>query len=100
MAPQIPGDEVHTEVLIIGAGPTGLMAAIALSRYGVEYRIIDKKPCRTKAGHASGSLPLSRPSVQYAINTNSLRRLATSDSGDRQNFRSSRRTKHERKPHE
>jgi len=32
-----------TKVLIIGAGPTGLMAACQLSRQGIDCIIIDKK---------------------------------------------------------
>ena len=62
MSPRIPGVEVHTYVLIVGAGPTGLMAAVTLARYGVQCRIIDRNSGQTKAGHASGSLPLSRQS--------------------------------------
>ena len=31
-----------TDVLIVGAGPTGLTAANILSRHGVEFRIVDK----------------------------------------------------------
>ncbi|KAL1759800.1 FAD binding domain-containing protein [Schizophyllum commune] len=38
-----PIKESHTDVLIIGAGPTGLMAATALKRAGVDVRIVDKK---------------------------------------------------------
>ena len=32
-----------TDVLIVGAGPTGLTMANLLARYGVVFRIIDKK---------------------------------------------------------
>ena len=32
-----------TDVLIIGAGPSGLMAATALKRAGVDVRIVDKR---------------------------------------------------------
>lgn len=60
MSPRIPGAEVLTDVLIIGAGPTGLMAAVTLAQYSVQFRVIDRKPDRTKAGHASGSLLLAR----------------------------------------
>ena len=32
----------HIEVLIVGAGPTGLVLALVLTRLGVRVRIIDK----------------------------------------------------------
>jgi 2-polyprenyl-6-methoxyphenol hydroxylase-like FAD-dependent oxidoreductase len=41
-----------TKVLIIGAGPTGLMAACQLSRQGIDYIIIDKKEGPTKESRA------------------------------------------------
>ena len=44
------------DVLIVGAGPAGLMAATTLARYGVSFRIIDKRPQRVLLGHASGTL--------------------------------------------
>ncbi len=31
-------------VLIVGGGPTGLTAAIELSRLGVDVRIVDRSP--------------------------------------------------------
>src|SRR3990167_7635140 len=39
-------------VLIVGAGPTGLMMACELARHGVSFRIIDKKPERTLTSNA------------------------------------------------
>jgi len=41
-----------TKVLIIGAGPTGLMAACQLSRQGIDYIIVDKKEGPTKESRA------------------------------------------------
>jgi 2-polyprenyl-6-methoxyphenol hydroxylase-like FAD-dependent oxidoreductase len=41
-----------TDVLITGAGPVGLAAAIELSRFGLTVRIIDKAPERTDKSKA------------------------------------------------
>ncbi len=40
-------------VLIVGAGPTGLMMAMILARNGISFRIIDKKPMRTQTTNAA-----------------------------------------------
>src|SRR6202023_3196340 len=37
-----PADPNHTDVLIVGAGPTGLTLACDLARRGVPFRIVDK----------------------------------------------------------
>jgi len=37
------GSNLKCEVLIIGAGPTGLMAANQLARFGVDFIIVDSK---------------------------------------------------------
>ncbi|KAH8801442.1 FAD binding domain protein [Xylogone sp. PMI_703] len=42
------------EVLIIGAGPAGLMLATWLGRYGVITRIVDKRQAGNYRGHADG----------------------------------------------
>lgn len=44
----------HTPVLIVGAGPAGLMMACELARFGVSFRIIDKNPERTLTSNAAG----------------------------------------------
>jgi phenol 2-monooxygenase len=44
----------HTDLLIIGAGPAGLMAAAWASQYGVTTRFIDDKPGKVETGHADG----------------------------------------------
>lgn len=41
-----------TEVLIVGAGPTGLMAAVALARRGVPAVIVDRKTGPTRESRA------------------------------------------------
>lgn len=43
----------HLPVLIIGAGPSGLMMAAELARHGVSFRIIDKKPEPTLSSNAT-----------------------------------------------
>ncbi|HVF48130.1 MAG TPA: FAD-dependent monooxygenase [Pyrinomonadaceae bacterium] len=45
---------MKTDVLIIGAGPTGLALACQLIRYGVEFVIIDKKETTTPYSKAVG----------------------------------------------
>lgn len=42
----------QVSVLIVGAGPTGLMLAYELARHGISFRIIDKKPEATKLSNA------------------------------------------------
>ncbi|RCK64544.1 Phenol 2-monooxygenase [Candida viswanathii] len=44
--------ESETDVLIIGAGPSGLMCATWLARCGVPFRIIDKRPNEVFTGQA------------------------------------------------
>ena len=34
----------HTDVLIVGAGPTGLALAIALQQAGIDHVLIDRLP--------------------------------------------------------
>ena len=46
--------ETHTKVLIVGAGPSGLMMAAQLLRYGVQPVIIDSKEGPTDESKALG----------------------------------------------
>lgn len=46
--------ESTTDVLIIGAGPAGLMLANWLCKTGVSTRIIDRRPSKITVGHADG----------------------------------------------
>ncbi len=41
-----------TDVLIVGAGPTGLIMAIQLARQGIRFRIVDKEPERSDKSRA------------------------------------------------
>ncbi len=39
----VPAPETHVDVLIIGAGPAGVMAANALKGAGLKVKIVDNK---------------------------------------------------------
>jgi 2-polyprenyl-6-methoxyphenol hydroxylase-like FAD-dependent oxidoreductase len=43
---------MHSQILVIGAGPVGLTLAMELSRYGIPLRIVDKAPARTDKSKA------------------------------------------------
>jgi 2-polyprenyl-6-methoxyphenol hydroxylase-like FAD-dependent oxidoreductase len=51
----------ETEVLIVGAGPTGLMLACLLRRWNIECRIIDKG---TSQAHESRALVVQARSLE------------------------------------
>ncbi|CEJ61354.1 hypothetical protein PMG11_09889 [Penicillium brasilianum] len=46
--------ESKTDVLIIGAGPSGLMAAYWMARCGIQARIVDKRGTKVFTGQADG----------------------------------------------
>ncbi|PLN78989.1 FAD binding domain-domain-containing protein [Aspergillus taichungensis] len=46
--------ESHTDVLIVGAGPAGLMLANWLSRCNIKTRIVDKRGTKVFSGQADG----------------------------------------------
>jgi 2-polyprenyl-6-methoxyphenol hydroxylase-like FAD-dependent oxidoreductase len=46
--------EIDTDVIIVGSGPTGLMMAIQLARFGVSFRIFDKQEDRAQESRAFG----------------------------------------------
>ena len=50
-------DDVAVDVLVVGAGPAGFMAAVTLARYDVDFRIIDQRAERIQTGHAGGKDP-------------------------------------------
>ena len=79
----------HVDVLIIGAGPAGLMMANWMSRWGVKTRIVDKRgtkvsyydrleaPSLTLTGTTDLQWPSRWPSMPYSRNLR-LFRLRTS----------------------
>jgi 2-polyprenyl-6-methoxyphenol hydroxylase-like FAD-dependent oxidoreductase len=50
----IPHLRHDIDVLIVGAGPTGLTLASQLARFGVSFRIIDKQLDRAHESRALG----------------------------------------------
>lgn len=54
------------DVLVVGAGPTGLTLAAQLARFGVTFRIIDKQADRRNESRASGA---ARPRPTYSRNS-------------------------------
>jgi phenol 2-monooxygenase len=56
----ITSNDTHaSDVLIVGAGPSGLMLASNLARFGISTRIVDNRPDGTEAGRADGIQPKS-----------------------------------------
>jgi 2-polyprenyl-6-methoxyphenol hydroxylase-like FAD-dependent oxidoreductase len=55
----------ETEVLVVGAGPVGLALALELQRFGVRFRIVEKKAQRSATSKALGLQP--RVSEVFAI---------------------------------
>ncbi|KAJ5760141.1 hypothetical protein N7520_007297 [Penicillium odoratum] len=46
-----------TTVVVVGAGPSGLMLACNLARFGIDVAILDDRPDRTSTGKADGMQP-------------------------------------------
>jgi 2-polyprenyl-6-methoxyphenol hydroxylase-like FAD-dependent oxidoreductase len=58
-------DEKDLEVLIAGAGPVGLALALELQRFGIRFRVVEKKAERSTTSKALGLQP--RLSEVFAI---------------------------------
>ncbi len=53
-----------TEVIVVGAGPTGLMAAALLARRGVRVRLFDKN---TQQAHESRALGVQARTLELFL---------------------------------
>ncbi|KAJ6630324.1 FAD binding domain-containing protein [Mycena sp. CBHHK59/15] len=53
--PELPPS--YTDVLVVGAGPGGLMTAQALARLGVKVKIVDRRAPGEAYGYADGLMP-------------------------------------------
>jgi heterodisulfide reductase subunit A-like polyferredoxin len=51
---EVTSQPSEVDVLIIGAGPAGLMLALWLARLGVKARIVDKRTDSIYSGQADG----------------------------------------------
>ena len=51
-SPQSSNPVPECDVLVIGAGPTGLLAANLLKRRGVRVRVVDKRPEASRESRA------------------------------------------------
>src|SRR5829696_7987498 len=54
MSADLSSSSDDVDVLVVGAGPTGLTLACQLIRFGVRFRIIDKQVERTRDSRALG----------------------------------------------
>lgn len=63
-------DTANTDVVVVGAGPSGLVAALELVRHGVRVRIIDRKP---------GPVEQSRATIVHARTLEVLDRFEVAD---------------------
>ncbi|KAH8995052.1 FAD binding domain-containing protein [Lactarius hatsudake] len=61
-------NESRVDVLVLGAGPAGVMCGNALARAGVNVRIVDKRAVRVAAGQADGIQPRTIEVLQAFYN--------------------------------
>src|SRR5215210_2592539 len=79
-------DDFDTDVIIVGAGPTGLSLACQLRRYGVDFIVVEKNEHITPYSKAIGvhartleiyeQLGLARDAIEQGTITERVRLLA------------------------
>ncbi|KAJ3852796.1 FAD binding domain-containing protein [Lentinula lateritia] len=67
----VAAKESKVDVLVIGAGPAGLMSAFALARAGINVRIVDRRSKKVAAGQADGVQP--RTTESYGLSDRLLK---------------------------
>ena len=68
---------IKTPILVVGAGPTGLMLSAQLQRYGASHTIIDRK---------QGITELSKALAVQARTLEQYRQLGIADAATREGF--------------
>ena len=71
-------DLIKTNVLVVGAGPSGMTAALALARFGISCTMIDRRECNLQEprAHALNSRTLEIFSA-LGIDIEDLKAVAT-----------------------
>jgi 2-polyprenyl-6-methoxyphenol hydroxylase-like FAD-dependent oxidoreductase len=73
--PVTTSPRTKADILVVGAGPSGLSAALQLARYGVRVRVVDRK---------SGPVEQSRATIVHARTLEYLDRLGLADQAMKQ----------------
>src|ERR671939_384204 len=78
-------DTISTDVIIIGAGPTGLSLASQLIRYGIDFVVVEKNETVTPFSKAIGvqartleiydQIGLAQPAIERGMIVNSVRMM-------------------------
>lgn len=59
MSVTMPESAIFADIVIVGAGPVGLLLAVCLTRWGYKVKLVDNREVPTKTGRADGIQPRS-----------------------------------------